>query len=428
MFVPMSTGSVFLRRFTTKTIAQLFASDVERNGGNARRKKTSAFVTGGEFGGGRKAKEDAKNLNAGGERMTLSIESNAHKLERMTPVFCRELMAFVSANKSELYEKKRKKKSGGGSGNNDGSGSNAVVSRRENEEDFRQPTSQFLSIFGVSTNNNRSSDNMTLALTDESCIRPSELAKKHFPALMNALRDVNGMNVRLVALRPSYRYEEKKKENKKKSKVKNKTGAEKNDTNDTDEYNNYNINNNNNNNNNTRRKYYLEEIVAKSNRLNRRTTPKRFPLSDSLHTAYVCLAKDVDCDSSDVGVEAEFLGHPVQKMPLEVGEVVCVDCLARSRMFNAGEAVLLYNENEEEDEDDEKDDDDNERHLLQKNIFAKTGKGCVVLVFDMLDPKYERNGTARGIAKCVEEMTRVFGNEKSSAFEKLAVSVKCNLS
>ena len=270
---------------------------------------------------------------------------------------------------------------------------------------------------------------MTLALTDESCIRPSELAKKHFPALMNALRDVNGMNVRLVALRPSYRYEEKKKENKKKSKVKNKTGAEKNDTNDTDEYNNYNINNNNNNdNNNTRRKYYLEEIVAKSNRLNRRTTPKRFPLSDSLHTAYVCLAKDVDCDSSDVGVEAEFLGHPVQKMPLEVGEVVCVDCLARSRMFNAGEAVLLYNENEEEDEDDEKDDDDNERHLLQKNIFAKTGKGCVVLVFDMLDPKYERNGTARGIAKCVEEMTRVFGNEKSSAFEKLAVSVKCNLS
>ena len=425
----MSTGSVFLRRFTTKTIAQLFASDVERNGGNARRNKTSAFVTGGEFGGGRKAKEDAKNLNAGGERMTLSIESNAHKLERMTPVFGRELMAFVSANKSELYEKKRKKKSGGGSGNNDGSGSNAVVSRRENEEDFRQPTSQFLSIFGVGTNNNRSSDNMTLALTDESCIRPSELAKKHFPALMNALRDVNGMNVRLVALRPSYRYEEKKKENKKKSKVKNKTGAEKNDTNDTDEYNNYNINNNNNNNNNnTRRKYYLEEIVAKSNRLNRRTTPKRFPLSDSLHTAYVCLAKDVDCDSSDVGVEAEFLGHPVQKMPLEVGEVVCVDCLARSRMFNAGEAVLLYNENEEEDEDDEKDDDDNERHLLQKNIFAKTGKGCVVLVFDMLDPKYERNGTARGIAKCVEEMTRVFGNEKSSAFEKLAVSVKCNLS
>ena len=422
----MSTGSVFLRRFTTKTIAQLFASDVERNGGNARRKKTSAFVTGGEFGGGRKAKEDAKNLNAGGERMTLSIESNAHKLERMTPVFCRELMAFVSANKSELYEKKRKKKSGGGSGNNDGSGSNAVVSRRENEEDFRQPTSQFLSIFGVGTNNNRSSDNMTLALTDESCIRPSELAKKHFPALMNALRDVNGMNVRLVALRPSYRYEEKKKENKKKSKVKNKTGAEKNDTNDTDEYNNYNINNN--NNNDTRRKYYLEEIVAKSNRLNRRTTPKRFPLSDSLHTAYVCLAKDVDCDSSDVGVEAEFLGHPVQKMPLEVGEVVCVDCLARSRMFNAGEAVLLYNENEEEDEDDEKDDDDNERHFLQKNIFAKTGKGCVVLVFDMLDPKYERNGTARGIAKCVEEMTRVFGNEKSSAFEKLAVSVKCNLS
>ena len=206
MFVPMSTGSVFLRRFTTKTIiAQLFASDVERNGGNARRKKTSAFVTGGEFGGGRKAKEDAKNLNAGGERMTLSIESNAHKLERMTPVFCRELMAFVSANKSELYEKKRKKKSGGGSGNDDGSGSNAVVSRRENEEDFRQPTSQFLSIFGIGTNNNSSSDNMTLALTDESCIRPSELAKKHFPALMNALRDVNGMNVRLVALRPSYR-------------------------------------------------------------------------------------------------------------------------------------------------------------------------------------------------------------------------------
>jgi hypothetical protein len=46
----------------------------------------------------------------------------------------------------------------------------------------------------------------------------------------------------------------------------------------------------------------------------------------------------------------------------------------------------------------------------------------------MLDPKYERNGTAKGIAKCVEEMTRVFGDEKSSAFEKLAVSIKCNLS
>jgi hypothetical protein len=117
-------------------------------------------------------------------------------------------------------------------------------------------------------------------------------------------------------------------------------------------------------------------------------------------------------------------------MPLEVGEVVCVDSLARSRMFNAGEAILEYNEEDEEEEqyEDNDDDDENEHRLLRKNIFAKAGKGCVVLVFDLLDPKYERNGTALGIAKCVEEMTRVFGNEKSSAFEKLAVSIKCNLS
>ena len=43
-------------------------------------------------------------------------------------------------------------------------------------------------------------------------------------------------------------------------------------------------------------------------------------------------------------------------------------------MFNAGEAVLQYNEDEEEDDDDDDDDDDDERHLLQKNIFAKRAK------------------------------------------------------
>ena len=109
-----------------------FRERCRKERGNARRKKTSAFVTGGRIWRWRKAKEDAKNLNAGGERMTLSIESNAHKLERMTPVFCRELMAFVSANKSELYEKKRKKKSGGPGSNDDGKRlENAVVSRGE---------------------------------------------------------------------------------------------------------------------------------------------------------------------------------------------------------------------------------------------------------------------------------------------------------
>ena len=207
------------------------------------------------------------------------------------------------------------------------------------------------------------------------------------------------------------------------SKTTKKNSAENDDDDDDDD-------DSNTNNNNTRRNYYLEEIIAKSNRLNRRNKPKRFPLSDSLYTAYACLAKDADCDISDVGVEAEFLGHPVQKMSLEVGEVVCVDSLARSRMFNAGEAILEYNKEDEEGEqyEDNDDDDENEHRLLRKNIFAKASKGCVVLVFDLLDPKYERNGTALGIAKCVEEMTRVFGNEKSSAFEKLAVSIKCNLS
>ena len=229
------------------------------------------------------------------------------------------------------------------------------------------------------------------------------------------------MNVRVVALRPSYRYEEKKKIEKKKKKKK-KNAAKNNSEENGDGRRNA-------ENNNTRRNYYLEEIIAKSNRLNRRLKPKRFPISDCLYTVYACLAKDSDCDVSDVGVEAEFLGHPVQKMPLEVGDIVCVDPLARSRMFNAGEAVLEYNEDDEEQEEEEEQDEDNEEHrLLQKNIFAKAGKGCVVLVFDMLHPKYERNGTAKGIAKCVEEMTRVFGDEKSSAFEKLAVSIKCNLS
>lgn len=350
-----------------------------------------------------------------------SIESNVSKLERMTPVFSRELMAFVSGNKSELYEKTSIRKTNApGAGKKEALVVVAERRKRGNGEDFRQPTSQFLSIFSVGSKSSGGSESSVLSLTDESCIRPSELAKKHFPAIMNAVREVNGMNVRVVALRPSYRYEEKKKIEKKKKKKKN--GAKNNSEEDEDGRRNA-------ENNNTRRNYYLEEIIAKSNRLNRRLKPKRFPISDCLYTVYACLAKDSDCEVSDVGVEAEFLGHPVQKMPLEVGDIVCVDPLARSRMFNAGEAVLEYNEDDEEEEQEEEQDEDNEEHrLLQKNIFAKAGKGCVVLVFDMLHPKYERNGTAKGIAKCVEEMTRVFGDEKSSAFEKLAVSIKCNLS
>jgi hypothetical protein len=420
MFVPMSSGSIFLRRFAKKETERKRNSDAFQ--GRRRRKKmmrtksnVNAFVFGEEarrdFG-----EEKEKNEEGGGGTITMkSIESNVSKLERMTPVFSRELMAFVSGNKSELYEKRRKRNV-----------AEAVVAKRGKEEDFRQPTSQFLSVFSVGSRNSSGSENMVLSLTDESCIQPSELAKKHFPAVMNAMREVNGMNVRVVALRPSYRYEEKKKKKKMKtSKTTKKNSAENDDDDDDDDDDDSNTNNN-----NTRRNYYLEEIIAKSNRLNRRSKPKRFPLSDSLYTAYACLSKDADCDISDVGVEAEFLGHPVQKMPLEVGEVVCVDSLARSRMFNAGEAILEYNEEDEEEEqyEDNDDDDENEHRLLRKNIFAKAGKGCVVLVFDLLDPKYERNGTALGIAKCVEEMTRVFGNEKSSAFEKLAVSIKCNLS
>ena len=372
-------------------------------------KSNSAFVFGEEerrdF--GEEKETTTKSEEGGGGTIIKSIESNVSKLERMTPVFSRELMAFVSGNKSELYEKRRKRNA-----------AEAVVAKRGKEEDFRQPTSQFLSVFSVGSRNSSGSENMVLSLTDESCIRPSELAKKHFPAVMNAMREVNGMNVRVVALRPRRRRRKRRRRRRAGS------GGERQENDDDDD------DDSNTNNNNTRRNFYLEEIIAKSNRLNRRNKPKRFPLSDSLYTAYACLAKDADCDISDVGVEAEFLGHPVQKMPLEVGEVVCVDSLARSRMFNAGEAILEYNEeDEEEEEDDDNDDDDeNEHRLLRKNIFAKAGKGCVVLVFDLLDPKYERNGTALGIAKCVEEMTRVFGNEKSSAFEKLAVSIKCNLS
>ena len=416
MFVPMSSGSIFLRRFAKKEKERKRNSDFQ---GRRRRKKMMSTKSNGAFVFGEEARRDfgeekettTKNEEGGGGTITMkSIESNVSKLERMTPVFSRELMAFVSGNKSELYEKRRKRNA-----------AEAVVAKRGKEEDFRQPTSQFLSVFSVGSRNSSGSENMVLSLTDESCIRPSELAKKHFPAVMNAMREVNGMNVRVVALRPSYGYEEKKKK-KKTSKTTKKNSAENDDDDDDDD-------DSNTNNNNTRRNYYLEEIIAKSNRLNRRNKPKRFPLSDSLYTAYACLAKDADCDISDVGVEAEFLGHPVQKMPLEVGEVVCVDSLARSRMFNAGEAILEYNEEDEEEEqyEDNDDDDENEHRLLRKIIFAKAGKGCVVLVFDLLDPKYERNGTALGIAKCVEEMTRVFGNEKSSAFEKLAVSIKCNL-
>ena len=391
------------------------------SGGRGRRRRTSAFVVAGER---ELFEKDSKNFTTttGTMRTMKSIESNVSKLERMTPVFSRELMAFVSGNKSELYEKTSIRKTNApGAGKKEALVVVAERRKRGNGEDFRQPTSQFLSIFSVGSKSSGGSESSVLSLTDESCIRPSELAKKHFPAIMNAVREVNGMNVRVVALRPSYRYEEKKKIEKKKKKKKN--GAKNNDS-EEDEDGRRNAENN-----NTRRNYYLEEIIAKSNRLNRRLKPKRFPISDCLYTVYACLAKDSDCEVSDVGVEAEFLGHPVQKMPLEVGDIVCVDPLARSRMFNAGEAVLEYNEDDEQEQEEEEQDEDNEEHrLLQKNIFAKAGKGCVVLVFDMLHPKYERNGTAKGIAKCVEEMTRVFGDEKSSAFEKLAVSIKCNLS
>jgi len=390
------------------------------SGGRGRRRRTSAFVVAGER---ELFEKDSKNFTTttGTMRTMKSIESNVSKLERMTPVFSRELMAFVSGNKSELYEKTSIRKTNApGAGKKEALVVVAERRKRGNGEDFRQPTSQFLSIFSVGSKSSGGSESSVLSLTDESCIRPSELAKKHFPAIMNAVREVNGMNVRVVALRPSYRYEEKKKIEKKKKKKKN--GAKNNSEEDEDGRRNA-------ENNNTRRNYYLEEIIAKSNRLNRRLKPKRFPISDCLYTVYACLAKDSDCEVSDVGVEAEFLGHPVQKMPLEVGDIVCVDPLARSRMFNAGEAVLEYNEDDEQEQEEEEQDEDNEEHrLLQKNIFAKAGKGCVVLVFDMLHPKYERNGTAKGIAKCVEEMTRVFGDEKSSAFEKLAVSIKCNLS
>ena len=393
-----------------------------KSGGRGRRRRKSAFVSVASGESEKLFEEDSKNFSATTTGTMKTIESNVSKLERMTPVFSRELMAFVSGNKSELYEKTSIRKTNApGAGKKEALVVVAERRKRGNGEDFRQPTSQFLSIFSVGSKSSGGSESSVLSLTDESCIRPSELAKKHFPAIMNAVREVNGMNVRVVALRPSYRYEEKKKIEKKKKKKK-KNGAKNNDS-EEDEDGRRNAENN-----STRRNYYLEEIIAKSNRLNRRLKPKRFPISDCLYTVYACLAKDSDCDVSDVGVEAEFLGHPVQKMPLEVGDIVCVDPLARSRMFNAGEAVLEYDEDDEEEEHEEQDEDNEEHHLLQKNIFAKAGKGCVVLVFDMLDPKYERNGTAKGIAKCVEEMTRVFGDEKSSAFEKLAVSIKCNLS
>jgi hypothetical protein len=209
MFVPMSSGSIFLRRFAKKEKERKRNSDDYQ--GRRRRKKmmrtksnVNAFVFGEEarrdF--GEEKETTTKSEEGGGGTITMkSIESNVSKLERMTPVFSRELMAFVSGNKSELYEKRRKRNV-----------AEAVVAKRGKEEDFRQPTSQFLSVFSVGSRNSSGSENMVLSLTDESCIRPSELAKKHFPAVMNAMREVNGMNVRVVALRPSYRYEEKKKE------------------------------------------------------------------------------------------------------------------------------------------------------------------------------------------------------------------------
>ena len=75
----------------------------------------NAFVFGEEarrdFG---EEKETTKSEEGGGGTITIkSIESNVSKLERMTPVFSRELMAFVSGNKSELYEKRRKRSRGG---------------------------------------------------------------------------------------------------------------------------------------------------------------------------------------------------------------------------------------------------------------------------------------------------------------------------
>ena len=226
----MSSGSIFLRRFAKKETERKRNSDAFQ--GRRRRKKmmrtksnVNAFVFGEEarrdFG-----EEKEKNEEGGGGTITMkSIESNVSKLERMTPVFSRELMAFVSGNKSELYEKRRKRNV-----------AEAVVAKRGKEEDFRQPTSQFLSVFSVGSRNSSGSENMVLSLTDESCIRPSELAKKHFPAVMNAMREVNGMNVRVVALRPSYRYEEKKKKKKMKtSKTTKKNSAENDDDDDDDD-------------------------------------------------------------------------------------------------------------------------------------------------------------------------------------------------
>ena len=117
-----------------------------------------------------------------------------------------------------------------------------------------------MSVFSVGSRNSSGNENMVLSLTDESCIRPSELAKKHFPAVMNAMREVSGMNVRVVALRRVIGTREKKKKKMMKtSKTTKKNSAENNDDDDDS----------NTNNNNTRRNYYLEEIIAKSNRLNR---------------------------------------------------------------------------------------------------------------------------------------------------------------
>lgn len=195
------------------------------------------------------------------------------------------------------------------------------------------------------------------------------------------------MNVKILALRPSYAYAQQHQES-------------------------------------AARRLTADEVISMSNRTRRK--PKRYAVSDALYTVYICLVKDVDCEASDIGVEAELLGEPTQKMPLEVGEVVCVNSAAKSRIFNAGEAVLQYNENGDDDVSDYENDDDDDEYV--KNIFSKAGKGCVVLAFDMLESKFERNGTAIGVAKCVEEMTRVFGNEKSTALERFIASVRCNLS
>ena len=377
LFLPISMFP--MRRFLLKTNKAEAADDSGRKSAQKRKlpflnfRRTSLDVP----------SSREKNRTGKSDRANVDLEEDYEKLrkvEGMSVLFSRELAQFVNQHKSEVFtnrtttEKKKKKKnsSSRSRSSNEANGSNS------SKNDFRQPTSKFLSV---------GFPNGVMALTDESCYRASELAKKYFPALMSVMREVNGMNVKILALRPSYAYAQQHQES-------------------------------------AARRLTADEVISMSNRTRRK--PKRYAVSDALYTVYICLVKDVDCEASDIGVEAELLGEPTQKMPLEVGEVVCVNSAAKSRIFNAGEAVLQYNENGDDDVSDYENDDDDDEYV--KNIFSKAGKGCVVLAFDMLESKFERNGTAIGVAKCVEEMTRVFGNEKSTALERFIASVRCNLS